>query len=232
MQLLIIRHGESDNNRLFAETGDWTNRVPDPGLTDLGRSQADALARLFAAGTLPRPDVLLSSLMVRAVMTAAPIAQACDLSIEGHLELNEVGGVYAGNFADGLSHPGSSASVLRGLSDRLVLPDQVDEKGWHWRPVETPDLAGPRAERVLTALQETWGNSDTQVAVVCHEWFAQFLLRAAMGFPPAEDGFVTAWFRLNNSGHNLIRFPDSDNAAVEIAWLNRTDHLDASQIST
>ena len=45
MQLYIIRHAQSYNNALT----DWTERVSDPPLTELGEQQADLLAAYLAS---------------------------------------------------------------------------------------------------------------------------------------------------------------------------------------
>ena len=44
MRFVLIRHGQSTNNALWAETGDDTDREVDARLTALGEAQAAALA--------------------------------------------------------------------------------------------------------------------------------------------------------------------------------------------
>lgn len=52
MYVYLIRHGQSANNLLYAQTGSDTGRDFDPPLTDLGERQAEALARFIASGPL------------------------------------------------------------------------------------------------------------------------------------------------------------------------------------
>ena len=233
MHLLIIRHGQSSNNLLYATTGSAHGRSPDPELTELGHQQAGQLADFFAAGRIIRPNVLISSLMMRAVQTAAPLAEALDVPIEGHLELNEVRGVFQGAPGAYEQHPGSPASVLNGASARLVLPDGAGEHGWYDRGVETPAGAVLRADQVVQSLRQRFGETDTVVGIVCHEWISQYILRSAIGLLTPENSEIP-WFVLNNTGTTLIEFPIGENAGLPptVVWTNRTDHLAADQTTT
>ena len=69
-QLILVRHGQSEPNARGALVG-----RSDHGLTDLGRSQAGALARQLAAEALRWPDGgrILSSPLLRARDTAGAI---------------------------------------------------------------------------------------------------------------------------------------------------------------
>lgn len=52
MYVYLIRHGQSANNLLYAQTGSDTGRDFDPPLTELGQRQAAALAQFIASGPL------------------------------------------------------------------------------------------------------------------------------------------------------------------------------------
>lgn len=65
----LIRHGEA--------AASWQQN-PDPGLSELGRVQAQSLAEELAATA---PATILSSPLRRAQETAAPLAHACHLPI-------------------------------------------------------------------------------------------------------------------------------------------------------
>ena len=49
MRFVLIRHGQSSNNALWAETGNEIGREVDTRLTDLGEAQAAALAAYAAS---------------------------------------------------------------------------------------------------------------------------------------------------------------------------------------
>ena len=230
MQLYIIRHGQSSNNLLWAQTKDWAGRSPDPLLTELGVQQAAQLAKHFASGVLPLPTVLLSSLMIRAIQTAAPLAEVLDLPIQGHLDLNEVRGPFTGSKPDLISHPGSPASTLMAVTERLVLPPEATEDGWYARGYETSSSAVTRADGAIREIRDVYGETNETVAVFCHEWFAQYLLRSAMDISTAEDE-VIPWFTFNNTCHAFVDFGVTRSQAMtpEIRWTNRSDHLRLDQ---
>lgn len=235
MRLLLIRHGESQNNRLHADTGSWAGRTPDPDLTALGRHQADRLAHHFRSYRVARPDVMVTSLMRRAVATAAPIARTLDLPLEGHPLLHEVGGVFEGPDegpqVSGTTHPGSPASALLDLSPHLVLPEEADEDGWHRRPFEVPAAAWHRACEVVDALLDRFGETDQLVALVTHAWFSQYLLHALLGWQPGQDGRLSAWLVMNNTGHTLLELRPGPDWPPALVWLNRHDHLSESEVT-
>ncbi|PPG12781.1 histidine phosphatase family protein [Rathayibacter sp. AY1C6] len=72
MRLLLIRHGQTPSN----VAGLLDTRIPGPGLTDLGRTQAAALPGQLAGEGI---GALLVSTMVRTHETAAPLAAALGL---------------------------------------------------------------------------------------------------------------------------------------------------------
>src|SRR4051794_15448017 len=75
MTILLLRHGQTDANA----TGVIQGHGPNP-LNELGREQARFLAERMRAYS-PRPDVLVSSDLPRAMQTAEPIAAALGLPI-------------------------------------------------------------------------------------------------------------------------------------------------------
>ena len=229
MQFLIIRHGQSANNHIFETTGSWEGRVPDPGLTDKGHEQAARLAAHMQGGGVPRPTVIHSSLMRRAIQTAAPIAGAFALPLQGHAELFEYGGPYEDHIDDGHQHRGTGASDLLTLSPHLTLPACADEDGWYDGPIEGDADCAARASRVAVEMFERYRGTDEVVALVCHQWFGQYLLHALAGW---GTDLGPALFRLDNTSTTAITHgPTSLGKTVRIDWVNRTDHLGASLVT-
>lgn len=72
MRLLLIRHGQTPSN----VAGLLDTRIPGPGLTDLGRRQAEALTALLAEEGI---GALLVSTMRRTHESATPLAAALRL---------------------------------------------------------------------------------------------------------------------------------------------------------
>ena len=79
-RVLLMRHAETCNPGVFH------GFESDADLTEFGYAQAAAAAPGIAA---QKPDVVYSSAMLRARMTATPIAQACHLPLYIEPELHE-----------------------------------------------------------------------------------------------------------------------------------------------
>jgi broad specificity phosphatase PhoE len=74
VRLLLIRHAQSHANA----AGELSTAAPGPGLTDLGREQAEALAEALRQEPL---DALYASTLARTHQTAAPLARARGLEL-------------------------------------------------------------------------------------------------------------------------------------------------------
>lgn len=193
MRFVIVRHGESENNKLLAEGGPLAERKADPLLTPLGQKQASQLATFVASGGLPwQVTHLYSSLMSRAIQTAAPLSDLLGLPLVAHAELFECQGPYVA--AEGATrrerHRGSPRSVLQALCRRLELPDSATEEGW-WTGEFEDDKALylARAHRVIADLRARHHDGDV-VLLVTHGWFIQFILRELLAVSE-----MTGWVR-------------------------------------
>lgn len=83
MRLLLIRHAQTPAN----VRGELATARPGPGLTDLGRRQADGVVHALAD---QRIDAIYASPLLRTGLTAAPLAQAHGLSVEVLEGLEEI----------------------------------------------------------------------------------------------------------------------------------------------
>jgi 2,3-bisphosphoglycerate-dependent phosphoglycerate mutase len=230
MRFVLIRHGQTTNNALWAETGDDTDREVDARLTVLGEAQAAALAAYATSPGLPWALThLYASPMARAVQTAAPLADALDLPLALNQDLFEVGGPY--DLLDGsgeqVAHPGSGSSIIAALSDRVHLPDWLTEDGWWRGEVEREREAYvARADRLIGALRDTHDPNDV-VGLVSHGWFGNVLLGRLLGI---ED--MNGAFELANTSISLLEDTEEgvpwDVTAIRINWL---PHLAVDQVS-
>ncbi|MDR0782286.1 MAG: phosphoglycerate mutase family protein [Propionibacteriaceae bacterium] len=233
MKLLLVRHGQSLAN-LAWELGEPIDHVDQP-LSELGHVQAEALASAFADGLLPIPNRLLSSLMVRAVQTAAPLAEACELEVEGRLDLFETGGVFRyGPRAERVREaiPGSGAAELRLLCPHLLLPSTLGDEGWYDRDLEPWVESWRRAQALVGELVDEYRDTDEVIALVTHGLFTSLMIRVLLGWEPdlQADRFQP-YFINNNTGTTLVTIPGDEDDAVWLQWLNRTDHLRPDQMS-
>lgn len=228
MRFILIRHGQSGNNQLWAQTGGVTGRHPDTELTELGLQQSRQLAAAIGDGVLPwEIDHLHCSLMTRAVQTAVPLADQIDAPLAGHAELFEVRGPYDldAETGDPVVYPGAGRDALGAHSRRLTLPAEAGLTGWWAGPVETDLEAPDRARRVIAGLRATYA-ADATVALVTHGFFTQFLLRELLGIET-----MTGWFDIHNTSLTLLADDPAGSAATSLVRLDWTPHLTPDQIT-
>jgi 2,3-bisphosphoglycerate-dependent phosphoglycerate mutase len=242
MELYFIRHGQSENNLLWAQTGSSEGRSEDPGLTEVGSRQARRLAELLRQGDITpnapltdwdpqnatgfRITHLYSSLMLRAVITGDFIAEALDLPLVGWPDLHESGGIYQRDELSGerIGLPGKNRAYFEAHFPNLVLPEELGAEGWWNRPFEAQEDRPPRARRVLHELLERHGDTEHRVAMVSHGGFYNWLLHAILNLPQM-DGH---WFVLNNAAVSRLDFGRD---AIRVAYMNRADHLSPDLIT-
>lgn len=216
---------------------------PDPALTEIGMEQACYVAEFLKdAQTITNPLAwniqnrhgfglthIYTSLMERAVNTAAPTARALGLPFAAWQEIHESGGIFGRDGAEknkGL--PGKARSYFEEHFPELVIPDHVNGTGW-WdsRPWEPEDQAQLRAQNFLADLLKRHGDTEGQaqhrVAIFSHGGFFGHLIFAILNVPwrTAAHG-MRAWFSLNNCAISRFDFRAGE---VSINYLNRTDHL-------
>lgn len=224
MKLLLIRHAQSANNLLYAQTGSSEGRFPDPELSELGHRQAQRLAHwALNDETLGNLTHLYSSLTTRAVQTAAPLADALALSVQGLANAYECGGVFR-RLDSGEREPvaGRTLNDLQSECPNLRWPTHLPES--HPWPggfeAEEHEVYTQRAKNVIETLRDTHSPQD-RVALVTHQYFAQFLLAQ---ITRSHEG----WFRINNTATTQLEFGPDYNV---IHWVNRQDHLSAELVS-
>lgn len=143
--MYLLRHGQSEFNVHFAKTR-IDPGIEDPGLTELGRSQADWAAGILAERPIQR---IVSSPYTRALQTATPLAERLGLPIAIEPLIRE-----HYHFTCDI---GSSASTLREVWPHIDFGD-LPERWWPHES-ETEDQVAARcrafAERFETATD--WG---------------------------------------------------------------------------
>jgi 2,3-bisphosphoglycerate-dependent phosphoglycerate mutase len=240
MEFYFIRHGQSENNARWNEPGYIES--PDPKLTDIGLQQADCLADYLEKAQPVADDGIwniqnrrgfglthmYTSLMERAVHTAAPTARRLKIPFAAWIEIHESGGIYGRDGENNLMGlPGQSRSYFEQHFPELALPISFDGQGWWNRPREEEEEAQQRAERIWVELlsrhRDQEGQPEHRVALVSHGGFFVHLMCAILNIPwrQASQG-MRHWFVLNNCSISRLDVHGND---VSIAYLNRTDHL-------
>ncbi len=234
MEFYFIRHGQSVNNVLWDRTGSSDGRSHDPELTEVGRQQADILARFLAKAepfiTPAKTDYanaagfgithLYTSLMIRAVETGVVVARTLNIPLIGLEHLHESGGLYLDDSATGqpIGQAGYPRSYFARHYPELVVPGSCDESGW-WkcRPYEAHELAMLRSERFVQELLAQHGGTTDRVAVISHGDFYNCFLRSLFKMQTSNG-----WFTLNNAGITRIDFRGDD---FSLVYANRVDFL-------
>lgn len=173
--LFLIRHAQSENNaKPDAE------RIPDPGITDMGVKQSDHLASRVDRYA---PTLIYTSPFLRTLQTVAPLASKLGLHPVIRQDLFEQGGCYSGHEV-GKRTPerGMSRSKIESLYPRWPIDERIGESGWNALPrYETIDMARERARRV-----RKWYESEMQlhaqhrVMMMIHADFKVRLLEAML----------------------------------------------------
>jgi len=227
MRFYFIRHGQSQNNSLWDQTGSSKGRSLDAELTPVGRQQAKLLSRFL----LDRESEfglthLYTSLMVRAVATGVILADALGLPLAAWEDLHETGGIYLEDeqASQCIGQPGNSRAYFETHYPTLVLPESLNEAGWWNRPFEEREQRLPRAQRFLRDLVERHGHGNDRVAVVSHGAFYNYFLSALLDWP-RKDG---CWFALNNAAITRIDLHDD---RVDLVYLNRFEFLPVELIT-
>ncbi len=238
MQLYYIRHGQSANNALYDQTGSSKGRSPDPDLTQAGVEQVNHLAGYVSRPFQPGYEDLrneygfgfthiYTSLMVRAVKTAYPIAQATGLPVVGWEIIHEEGGIFTGDETteEKIGQPGMPRSYFENHFPGLILPEWLGEEGWYRaQQYEPHENRLSRAQFFLDELKQRHGGSQDRVAVVSHGGFFNLFMAVLLGLN-TRNGY---WFLMNNTAISRFDFHDDH---VAVIYINRTDHLPAHLIT-
>lgn len=240
MRLFFIRHGQSENNALWAKNGTEIDRVPDPNITDMGRRQIEATARFLdfcltpdlSAGTditcgfETGNIVLYCSLMSRAIQSAIVIGERLNIPVLAHLDIHESGGIYRDDPETGsqIGEKGLSKDEIERLYPQVNLPSKISKDGWWDRPFEERDLRKERVKRVLAWLREAYAPTNDTILMVSHAGFYNYFMREALGI----DHDAHIWFEFFNGAITLFNF-DNDN--VNIFYCNRFDFIPIDIVS-
>ena len=247
MELYFIRHGQSQNNAHWNDTNYIES--PDPELTKIGIEQAQRTAEYLEKSQQIRDHQgwnshnrygfglthIYSSLMERAVNTAAPTAHRLKIPFAAWAEIHESGGIFGRDGDQKLKGlPGKSRAYFEEYFPELLLPASLNGTGW-WneRPFETEEQCHLRAEGVWVELLARHADKDDRpeqrVALVSHGGFFVHLMCIILDLPwlHASQGFKS-WFMLNNCSISRI---DVRKTEVTLCYLNRTDHLSDSLLT-
>ncbi|GMH70598.1 hypothetical protein TrVE_jg10649 [Triparma verrucosa] len=193
LRLILVRHGESQNNvlNLVSKQHYRENRFADPALTDLGERQAAATGEYLAS---PGCHPLLSGVttvavspFLRTLQTSKPIVAALrgrspSLPVELWPDIYEISGCYDGLPGSETSNPGLTGAEI---AERFSYPPPASlppSSGWYTHPgresyAEGVSRIGAVADRLRLRAADLCaaGESET-LCLVVHGDFIDVLL--------------------------------------------------------
>ncbi len=236
MELFIIRHGQSDNNAL----PNIRDRSVDPPLTELGKRQAEMLARYLAGGETH--DVLdsgnmkfqmrqgfgitslFTSPMYRSLQTVEPVGKSLGLEPQVWVDIHEEGGMFLSSGGDEVlvGYPGRTRTEILSEFPDYQLPTNISESGWWNKGHEDPPSILTRASKVSEQLREMAAKED-RVAIITHGRFMNTLLNMLFGLGDQ------IYYLHHNTAISRIYIEGSE--TFEVQYLNRVDHLSPEFVS-
>jgi broad specificity phosphatase PhoE len=235
MEIYIIRHAQSSHNAML----DQLDQECDPPLTNLGKHQAEILARYLVSGTNPGPSAgtsaeardghnpggyhitrLYCSPMWRALQTAQPIGQALGLAPEVWIDIHEQGGMYFnyGEAGGMVGHPGKTRQEILAEFADYVLPEGITRQGWWNGGYEDRPACHRRAIHVAEALRQRAAGND-RIAIVSHGTFLDALLKALLNQSPGHG------FLYHHCNAAISRIDFNTDGHLDVRYLNLVAHL-------
>ncbi len=228
MQVYLIRHAQSENNALTAET--MHRRKVDPDLTELGYQQRERLADWLGSETSAGEiDIgqLFTSAMYRSLLTSQPLGEMLDLQPEIWLDLHEKGGLFARQNGHVSGFGGMTRTAISQEFPRVQLGELVTESGWYDAALgmEPETRSHYRAIKVAGELRRR-DDSQAIVALVSHAGFLDVLIKALFDQLPSRPH--TMRYYHNNTAVTRI---DIARGQAMMRYMNRVDHLPAAMRS-
>jgi 2,3-bisphosphoglycerate-dependent phosphoglycerate mutase len=219
-QLILIRHAQSENN-----AKDEAERVPDPGITKLGREQAEHLVSCFHR---MEPDLVYCSPFLRTIQTLKPAVDTIGATPVIHPYIYEQGGCYAGHLVgERKPQPGMSRREIAELCPGWIIHPEISDDGWNrLTEYELIDGARERANQVRKWYEyESEVHSSRKVVMMIHADFKLRLLEAFLGIQDLDPYFADPY---NTSITWLVR----NNGKWRLRLWNDHNHLPESHLTT
>ncbi|WP_020614829.1 histidine phosphatase family protein [Paenibacillus daejeonensis] len=197
MQILLIRHGESEADLLKVHEG----RADFP-LTDRGRQQAKLMAERVKS-EFP-PDSIWASPLKRASETASTLAAAIGCSVQYEDDLME----YNNGRLAGLSYEATNKPPIP-----KFLHEQVEQG-------ESAIEFRMRIESVFSRIITS--SNDNRIAIVAHGGVINNILRSFFKMPVNQE----FWFKNGDTALHLIEISENTQLVHFLNNVSHLDELD------
>lgn len=198
MELLVIRHGQSEADLLGRHEG-----RADFALTELGIRQAELLAD-WVLEKYP-PDFIISSTLKRASMTAEILARKLGVNVAYDEKLME----FNNGLLAGLTHEEAKA--------KYPIPIGGKKSHESYYEQETMIEFRTRAEAALSRIIHEYP-SDKRIAIISHGGFINMLFRSFMGLPMNAE----YWVHNGDTAAHLWKLEDDKRLII---FMNSGEHL-------
>lgn len=203
--VFIIRHGETDNNKVHRFQGRGINA----SINEKGREQADAIAE--ALKEYPIQKVVTSSL-IRTTETAKPLIAEKDPVVESYADLDEMGfGDYEGAYIDEI------LDEIKDLQQRWEAGDVTYAIAGGESPQQVYDRAATKLIEVLKDSEEEY------IAFYLHGRLIRILLSGLLGLGLSKMQEIEH----TNGAINHLTWDGEELTPVE---LNITAHLESISV--
>ncbi len=192
-ELFVVTHAEATHH-VDGLVGGWF----DSSLTDRGKQQADALAQRLKTIVGSRATRLIGSDKARTRETAAPIADALQLTYEATSDLREM--------SYGIAE-GKSQEFLKRHYTHAPQDNRMD-----FRSIEASETKREFATRIYRAIEEITTREDEVQIVVTHGFALTFVIAAWVKMPIDHAG----WIHVATSPATIAHLAEDDE------WSNRS----------
>ena len=202
MQIIFIRHAESENNYQYFLHGNEKKYRLDPPLSGLGERQACALTDFLATHRDEYSfDHILISPTLRTLQTAASFTHLYpDVPKTVWAPLHEGGGFFEildEETRETKGVTGMGRSEIKGKYPEYEISNEITEEGWYFLPeVEPHSHLIYRAFYVIEYLVKNYGETEQTIALVSHGNFHNHFIHAILRTTPQPrirlDSFNTA----------------------------------------
>jgi len=198
LELLIIRHGQSEADLLGRHEG-----RADYALTDLGIKQAQLLAS-WVQENYP-PDFIVSSTLKRASMTAHILSEKTGVAVDLEADLME--------FNNGLL----AGLTFEEAEIKYPIPEGGKKPHESYYGQETMIDFRARGEAVLSKIIHRYP-PDKRIAIISHGGMINMLFRSFMELPMQTDHVI-------RNGDTAVHLWVIDENKKSVAFMNSREHL-------